>query len=101
MYAFYDKDITQNKTFKILNDKDEIIREEYITKDINYIFYSSMYLNENYSFYLKNEDNESKLNMTFGKPKEGKDDEDKGDSENLGKYLQSTYIIISLSLILF
>ena len=101
MYAYYDKDITKRKFLKIINDKGEIIRDEYINKDINYIFYTSLNLNSNYTFYIREGDNETKLNMTFGKPKE-KDDDDKGGSdENIGNYLHNRFIgLITICLIL-
>ena len=106
MYAYYDKDVTKGKFLKILNDKGDIIREDYIHKDINYIFYSSLDLNENYSFYMKEENIETKINITFGKPKEGEDDEDKNEGgnddaiENFGKYLHKAFIAIALIMVI-
>ena len=106
MYAFYASDITKNKFLKIVNEKGEIIRYEYIHKDINYIFYSSLELNDKYVFYIidTTNGNEAKLNMTFGKPEEGEDDEDVhggGDENNNGKYLFNSFIAFSLLMLLF
>ena len=71
---------------EIRNEKDEIIKEKVIDKDIDYIFYSSLNLNENYHFYVYNEQNRIELEMIFGFPEEGYDDEDlnyyKDDEEN-------------------
>ena len=105
MYAYYANDITKNKFLKIVNEKGNIIREEYINKDINYIFYSSLELNNNYNFYLVEDGVQSKLSVNISKPAEGEDDEDVhgggGDSENIGKYLCNSIIAFCLLLILF
>ena len=77
MFTYYKGDITKDKTLKIKNENNELIREETITKDINYIFYASLKLNENYNFFIiDSSGNESKLSMTYGTPESGEDDED-------------------------
>ena len=78
MYAFYSGTITKNKKLEIYNEKDVLVKEGEITKDINYIFYTSSKLNKNYHFYIFDEKNEKNdLNVKFGMPEEGEDDEDK------------------------
>ena len=78
MYAYYFGVITKDKTLEIQNEKNEVIKEGSITKDINYIFYSSPKLNEDYRFYLydKINDNKTELNVTFNYPENGIDNED-------------------------
>ena len=100
MYAYYDKDITKNKTLVIRNENNEIVKEGKITKDINYIFYSSLQLNEGYSFFIYDENKtEQKLNVTFGKPDGGEDDDEDKPTSNT-KILQSSILGILLILIL-
>ena len=43
---------------EITNEKDEVFREELINKNISYIFYSSLNLNNNYHFYISEENGE-------------------------------------------
>ncbi len=82
-YAFYQAQnkevISKGKKIEILNEKDELIKDGEITKDINYIFYTSKDLNEKYKFNLidKNTNEKTTLEMTYGEPAEGKDDLDK------------------------
>ena len=78
MYAYYFGVITKDKTLEIQNEKNEVIKEGGITKDINYIFYSSPKLNEDYKFYLLDEinGNKTELNVTFSFPENGIDNED-------------------------
>ena len=78
MYAYHFGVITKNKLLEIQNEKNEVIKEGSITKDINYIFYSSPKLNEDYRFYLYDEinGNKTKLNVTFNYPENGIDNED-------------------------
>ena len=82
-YAFYQAQsqsvISKGKRIEILNEKDELVKDGEITKDINYIFYTSKDLNEKYKFNLidKNTGVKSTLEMTFGDPIEGQDDLDK------------------------
>ena len=76
MYAYYSAAVTKDKTIKVKNESGEVVREGRITKDINYMFYSSPNLNKNYKFYLV-EDNgsETHYTFTFGNPTSGTDDE--------------------------
>ena len=76
MYAYYSAAVTKDKTIKVKNESGEVVREGRITKDINYMFYSSPNLNKNYKFYLV-EDNgsETQYTFTFGNPTSGTDDE--------------------------
>ena len=76
MYAYYSSAVTKDKTIKVKNESGEVVREGRITKDINYMFYSSPNLNKNYKFYLV-EDNgsETQYTFTFGNPTSGTDDE--------------------------
>ena len=78
MYAYHFGVITKNKLLEIQNEKNEIIKEGSITNDINYIFYSSPKLNEDYRFYLYDEinGNKTKLNVSFNYPENGIDNED-------------------------
>ena len=78
MYAYHFGVITKNKLLEIQNEKNEVIKEGSITKDINYIFYSSPKLNEDYQFYLYDEinGNKTKLNISFNYPENGIDNED-------------------------
>ena len=77
-YAFHNGVISKDQKLEILDEKDKLVKDGEITKDINYIFYTSLKLNEKYKFYLIDEvkNNKTLLNMTFGEPKEGKDDQD-------------------------
>ena len=77
-YAFCNENIDGNKILKIKNEINNIIKEISITKNINYIFFSSLDLNEKYSFYIadKNGYNEEKYNFTIKRLENGKDDQD-------------------------
>ena len=81
-YAFYQAQskevISKGQKLEILNEKDELVKDGEITKDINYIFYTSKDLNDKYKFNLiDKDDKKTTLEMTFGDPAEGKDDLDK------------------------
>ena len=77
MYAYFAGAITKNQVLKIRDEKNNIVKEGNITKDINYIFFSSLSLNENYSFSVYDQNNvEKKLAMTFGRPASGPDDDE-------------------------
>jgi len=78
MYAYYTGAITKDKLLVIRNENNEVIKEGVITKDINYIFYSSPKLNEKYTFHIFERDNgaETKLETVFNTPENGEDDED-------------------------
>ena len=78
MYAFYSGAITKDKSLEITNERDEVVKEGSIDRDITYIFYTSPKINEDYNFYLydKSNDLKTKLNITFNYPENGLDDED-------------------------
>ena len=77
MYAYHAGSITKGKTLVIKNENNEVVKEGEITKDINYIFYSSLKLNKNYRFYLKTSTgSQSEVSFIFGNPTSGEDDED-------------------------
>ena len=77
MYGYYSGSITKGKTLKIKDENNNVVKEGEITKDINYIFFSSLKLNKNYKFYTYDSSGkETKLSVTFGTPTSGEDDED-------------------------
>ena len=78
MYAYYDGDLIENVYLEIRNEKDEMVKETFIYKLIDYIFYSSKHLNNDYHFYIREEgkDDRTELEMIFDYPNEGEDDED-------------------------
>ena len=77
MYAYYAGSITKGKTLVIKDENSVVVKEGDITKDINYIFYSSLKLNKNYHFYLKDSSGKlSEITFKFGNPTSGEDDED-------------------------
>ena len=76
MYAYYKGSISKNKKLTIKNENNEVVKEGEITKDINYIFYSSLKLNKNYKFYIDS----SQYSFNFGTPESGEDDEDVHDN---------------------
>ena len=77
MYAYYSGSISKDKTLKIKDENNNVVKEGEITKDINYIFFSSLKLNKNFSFYtIDSSGKETKLSVTFGTPTSGEDDED-------------------------
>ena len=79
LYAFYDGDtVSVNSKLEIRNDKNEIIKQKIVDKDIDYIFYTSPKLNENYHFYIydENGDNKYELELIYDYPNEGEDDQD-------------------------
>lgn len=78
MYAFYSGVITKDKSLEITNERDEVVKEGSIDRDITYIFYTSPKLSEDYNFYIydKSNDLKTKLNITFNYPENGLDDED-------------------------
>ena len=77
MYAYYKGSISKGKTLRIRNGSNEVVKEGEITKDINYIFYSSLDLNKNYKFYIcDSSGRETAYTFVFGTPTSGEDDED-------------------------
>ena len=78
-YAYYlaQSVISKDQKLEILNEKNELVKEGEITKDINYIFYTSKDLNEKYTFNLVQNNNKTPLQMTFGDATQGKDDLDR------------------------
>ena len=78
-YAYYlaQSVISKDQKLEILNEKNELVKEGEITKDINYIFYTSKDLNEKYTFNLIQNNNKTPLQMTFGDATQGKDDLDR------------------------
>ena len=82
MYAYYAGDITKDKTLTIKNGNNEVVKEGEITKDINYIFYSSLQLDENYHFYITDSTGtQTEYTFSFGTPESGDDDEDVHDDD--------------------
>ena len=78
MYAYYLGAITKEKLLEIRDKNNEVVKEGVITKDINYIFYSSQKLNEKYTFHIFEQENgaETKLETVFNILEDGDDDED-------------------------
>ena len=77
MYAYYAGSLTKDKTLTIVNGNNEVVKEGQITKDINYIFFSSFALDKNYKFYVTDSSGkQTQLTFTFGTPTSGDDDED-------------------------
>ena len=77
MYAYYAGSLTKDKTLTIKNGNNEVVKEAQITKDINYIFFSSLALDKNYKFYVTDTSGSTtQLTFTFGNPTSGEDDED-------------------------
>ena len=77
MYAFYNGKVSKNQKLLIKDESGKVVKEGYITKNINYIFYSSILLNEYYKFYIVGEDEkENELVFVFGNPEKGLDDLD-------------------------
>jgi len=119
MYAYYAQSVTKDKTIKVVDENGEVVREGRITKDVNYIFYSSPNLNENYKFYLIDDNNsETQYTFTFGTPSSdtsGKQDgnsksengkkednaDDKNESNSSSQFLMTTIISIFLLFTLF
>ena len=80
MYGFYSGMISKDKMLEIKDENNQIIKTGKITKDINYIFYTSSKINDKYKFTIydeNNNNNKMELNVTFGMPNIGKDDLDK------------------------
>jgi hypothetical protein len=78
MYAFYSGNVKKDQKLLIKDESGKVVKEGSITKNINYIFYSSILLNEYYRFYIVGEDKkENELIFEFGYPEKGLDDQDK------------------------
>ena len=76
-YAYYAHSLTKDKTLTIKNGNGEVVKEAQITKNINYIFFSSLALDKNYKFYITDTSGkQTQLTFTFGTPTSGEDDED-------------------------
>jgi len=78
MYMYYAGAITKDKLLEIRDENNEVVKEGVITKDINYIFYSSPKLNEKYTLHIFEQENgaETKLETVFNTPENGEDDDD-------------------------
>ena len=78
-YAYYTKSISKNKILTIKNGNSDIVKQGNITKDINYIFYSSSDLDNNHKFYISDTNgiSQNELTFSFGNPTSGEDDQDK------------------------
>ena len=105
MYGFHSGVISKDKKLEIQDENNKIVKEGLITKDINYIFYTSLKLNDKYHFYIIDEIKHERtlLNITYGRPPKGEDDEDKNykntNNKNSSKNLKTT--ILGLFIILF
>ena len=79
MYAYYSQSITKNKILKIKNGNGDIVKEGNITKNIDYIFYTSPDLDNKHELYIydSNGSSEKKYSLTFKNPTSGSDDQDK------------------------
>ena len=105
MYAFYSGNIKKNQTLEIKDENDKYVNGGEITKDINYIFYTSSDLNEKYVFNLiDSTGKKDTLNVTFGNPKNGVDDEFKTKPEvktpNYSNNLKTTILGILILLLI-
>ena len=119
-YAFYNKSIESKKILKIKNEINSVIKELTIGNNINYIFFSSLDLNEKYSFYLtdKNGYNEEKYDFIIKRLNDGEDDQDifpdddgndedepgdkgKNKKKKLAGWAISLIVIVSLIIFLF
>ena len=77
-YCFYEGKVENNPTLEIRNEKDELIKEEMITKNITYIFFTSSKINKDYNFYLIDKNKKkNKLNITCDYLEQGEDTDDK------------------------
>ena len=77
MYAYYDKsDISKDKLLIIENENKKIIKIANITKNVNYIFYSSQDLNNQYKFYIANNSIKYEYTFIFNSITTGEDDQD-------------------------
>ena len=82
-YCFYEGKVENNPKLEIRNEKDELIKEEMITKNISYIFYTSLKINKDYHFYLYDKNNtQTELKITCDYLAQGEDTDDK--NFNLG-----------------
>ena len=79
MYAYYSQSISKNKILKIKNGDGDIVKQGNITKNIDYIFYTSPDLDNKHELYIcdSNGSNEKKYSLTFKNPTSGSDDQDK------------------------
>ena len=77
MYAYYAGNIYKDKTLTIKNGSGQVVKEGKITKDINYIFFTSLALDKNYRFYItESSGSQKEYTFNFGTPTSGEDDED-------------------------
>ena len=78
MYAYYAGAIAKENLLEIRDENGKVVKEGVITKDINYIFYSSPKLNEKYSFHIFDQQSgaETKLETVFNTPENGEDNDD-------------------------
>ena len=77
-YCFYEGIVQNNPKLEIRNEKNEIVKEEMITKNITYIFYTSSKINKDYHFYLYDKnDNQTELKITCDYLNQGEDTDDK------------------------
>ena len=74
-FAYYMNKINVSQYLKIKDENGKDIRQHKIPKNIGYVFYSSLNLNEKYKFYVSDtpDGKETELKFTFGKTP-GKDD---------------------------
>ena len=76
-YAYYSQSLSKKQILTIKNGDGNVVKTANITKNINYIFYSSPDLDKNYQFYI----NEKKLTFNSGNSPNGKDDQDKSSDD--------------------
>ena len=70
-YAYYSQSINKNQLLTIKNGDGNVVKTANITKNINYIFYSSPDLDKNYKFYI----NENQYNFNTYNSPNGEDDQ--------------------------
>ena len=121
LYCFSTDKVNAYHMLEIVNENDEVVREEMIAKNISYIFYSSLKLNKNYTFYIsKDTGDRIPLKVTCDYLYEGEDDEDviynkenkknnenkkeetenENENENASKFLELYYIYLIMSILL-
>ena len=75
--GFHDGNVPKNTKLEIRDENDKLVKEGNITKDVDYLFYTSPLLNENYHFYIIDSENKKEeIKFEFRMPEGGLDDQD-------------------------
>ena len=95
-YAYYANIVEENTIIKIKNEKGIEIKKVTIPKQLSYLFYTSLELNEKFKFYLSDSTggNEKEMSFKFGTTGGGEGGEGDGNFIDVKKIIYGLFILL-------